>query len=239
LALARLSGRDGFGGSGPAPAFAIARASPPCQRVIALNLVAASLLATAGTPVVEEQEPPWKATATAFLYVVRHETNFLMLVAPVDIRRRYHVEARYNYEALDSGSVFAGLNAAWGQDLRLRITPMIGGVFGALDGVVPALRLTLAWWRLDLYSESEVVVAFNDGGADDGFFYNWSELGFSPLYWLRAGAVFQRSRIFMMPREIQRGLFVAVTIRFITVSLYEFNLGWEPPTWVAAFSVTF
>jgi hypothetical protein len=207
--------------------------------VIALNLVAASLLATAGPPVLEEQEPPWKATATAFLYVVRDQENFLMLVAPADIHRWFHVEARYNYEALHSGSAFVGVNRAWGQDLRLRLTPMIGGVFGALDGVVPALRLTLAWWRLDLYSESEVVIAFNAGGDGEGFFYNWSELGFTPLYWLRVGAVFQRSRIFMMPREIQRGLFASVTIRFITVSLYEFNLGWDPPTWVAALAVSF
>ena len=204
--------------------------------MIALNLVAASLLATAGTPVVEERERPWKATATAFLYVVRDQPNFLMVTAPADIHRWFHVEARYNYEALDSGSTFVGVNGAWGSDLRLRLTPMVGGVFGSLSGVVPALRVTLAWWKLDLYSESEVVVTFGEG--IDDFFYNWSELGFSPLHWLRAGAVLQRSRIFTMPEEIQRGLFVAVTIKSLTVSLYEFNLGWTTPTWVVAFGVS-
>jgi hypothetical protein len=184
----------------------------------------------------ETEKRPWKATVNAYLYVVPDQDNFVMLTAPVDIRW-FHVEARYNYEALRSGSAFAGIKAGWGDDLKLNVTPMIGVVFGALDGLVPALRWTLTWWKLDLYSESEVVVDFDDAG--DSFFYDWSELGFTPLDWLRFGAAIQRTRVVMTSLDFQRGLFVAGTIRFVTVSLYEFNLGWATPTWVGAVSATF
>jgi len=184
----------------------------------------------------ETEERPWKATVNANLYVVPDQDNFFMLTAPVDIRW-FHVEARYNYEALRSGSAFAGLNAGWGEALTLKVTPMIGVVFGALDGLVPALRWELAWWKLDLYSESEIVVDFDDASAS--FFYNWSELGLSPLDWLRFGAAIQRTRVVMTTLDFQRGLFVSMTIRFITVSLYEFNLGWTTPTWVGTVSATF
>ena len=105
----------------------------------------------------ETEQRPWKANVNAYLYVVPDQDNFVMLTAPVDIRW-FHVEARYNYEALRSGSAFAGIKAGWGKDLNLKVTPMIGVVFGALDGLVPALRWTLTWWKLDLYSESEIVV---------------------------------------------------------------------------------
>ena len=184
----------------------------------------------------ETEKRPWTATVNAYLYVVPDQDNFFMVTAPVEIRW-FHVEARYNYEALRSGSTFAGINAGWGEKLKLNVTPMIGVVFGALDGLVPALRWTLTWWKLDLYSESEVVVDFDN--ASDSFFYNWSELGFTPLDWLRFGAAIQRTRVVMTSLDFQRGLFVAATIGFVTVSLYEFNLGWATPTWVGAVSATF
>ena len=196
-----------------------------------------ALTAASGAARGEEAEKrPWKATVNAYLFVVPDQENFFMVTAPVAIRW-FHVEARYNYEALRSGSAFAGINAGWGQELRLNLTPMIGGVFGELDGLVPALRWTLTWWKLDLYSESEVVIDFDD--ATDSFFYNWSELGLTPLDWLRFGAAIQRTRVLMTSLDFQRGLFVAATIRFVTVSLYEFNLGWATPTWVGAVSATF
>jgi hypothetical protein len=203
------------------------------------SVVAVGLLVTANggaAAVADSDERPAKITATALAYLVPEHEDFVMVIAPVDVRR-LHVEGRYNYEALRSGSVFAGVNASWGDRLKLKLTPMIGGVFGELDGLVPALRLSLAWWKLDLYSESEVVVDLDDPGAS--FFYDWSELGFSPLAWLRFGAVIQRSRVFLMPRDFQRGLFVAATIRFVTLSVYEFNLGWTTPTWVFALGVSF
>ena len=159
-----------------------------------------------------------------------------MVLVPVDLRR-LHVEVRYNYEARHSSSAFAGVNAAWGESLKLAVTPMIGGVFGDLDGLVPALRWTLAWWKLDLFSESEYVVDLGD--ASQSFFYDWSELGFSPVAWLRLGAAIQRTRVFMTSLDIQRGLFVGVTVRFLTLTLYEFNLGWTTPVWVGAASVSF
>ena len=196
-----------------------------------------ALTTTAGAARADETEKrPWKATINAYLYVVPDQDNFFMLTAPVDIHW-FHVEVRYNYEALRSGSAFAGIHAGWGKDLKLRVTPMIGGVFGSLDGLVPALRWTLSWWLLDLYSEAEIVVDFDDAG--DSFFYAWSELGFTPLDWLRFGAAIQRTRVVMTALDFQRGLFVSATIGFVTVALYEFNLGWTTPTWVGAVSATF
>jgi hypothetical protein len=102
---------------------------------------------------------------------------------------------------------------------------------------VPALRWTLGWWKLEASSESEIVFDLADPG--ESFFYNWSELGILPFEWLRAGIAIQRSRVFETPLDIQRGLFVAATIRVVTVSLYEFNAFWTTPTWVAGLGVRY
>jgi hypothetical protein len=184
----------------------------------------------------EQDERPWSISASAYAYFVPDEPNFEMGIGTADVRR-LHVEVRYNYEQRHSGSAFIGLNARWDEKVKVVVTPMFGGVAGDLDGLIPALRLTLAWWKLDLYSESEIVFALADGG--DSFFYNWSELGILPVTWLRAGIVAQRTRVYHTPLDTQRGLFVSGTYRFLTLTVYEFNLGWTTPTWVVAMSAGF
>ena len=204
----------------------------------ALFVVCALLAATGATApaVAEGEERPFEVTATAYAFFMPEASDFVMVVAPVDIRR-VHVEARYNYEALNSGAGFVGFNVGWGERVQLHLTPMIGAVVGDLDGWVPALRWTLGWWKLEVSSESEIVFDLADPG--DSFFYNWSELGILPFEWLRAGIAIQRSRIFETPLDIQRGLFVSGTFRLVTVSLYEFNAFWTTPTWVAGLGVRY
>ena len=202
---------------------------------LAACLLVASL-ATGQAAAEGGDERPWTIGATAYAYFVPDEPDFVMAVVPADVRL-LHVEARYNYEAVRSGAAFVGLNLRGGRELRIAFTPMFGGVAGDLDGLVPALRLTLAWWKLDLSSESEIVVSFGDSASS--FFYNWSELGVSPVPWLRVGAALQRMHVVQTPLAIQRGLFVSGTFRFVTLALYEFNLGWTTPTWVLATSVAF
>jgi len=60
---------------------------------------------------------------------VPNQPDFVMVVVPADIRW-FHLEGRYNYESLRTGSLFVGVNAGTGDKLRLDVTGMFGGVFG-------------------------------------------------------------------------------------------------------------
>ena len=103
-----------------------------------------------------------------------------------------HLEARYNYEALDTGSAWVGYNFSGGEKLAWEFTPMLGGVFGDTTGIAPGYKGSLGWWKLELYSEGEYV--FDTGDSSDSFFYNWSELTLAPVDWFRFGLVTQRTR---------------------------------------------
>ena len=200
--------------------------------------VAALVIGVNGAAVADDgtAERPWSVGASTYAYFVPDAPDFIMAIVPVDIRL-LHLEGRYNYEAPRSGSAFIGANIRVGEKVRLALTPMFGGVAGELDGVIPALRLTLRWWKLELTSESEYV--FDLDASESSFFYNWSELGIYPLEWLRAGVVIQRSLVFQNDLAVQRGLFVSGTYRFVTLTLYELNLLWTTATWVLAMSVSF
>ena len=126
--------------------------------------------------------PAWSFSASAYTYFVPDDGDYVQPTFAAD-RDWLHLEARYNYEALDTGSAWVGYNFSGGETLTWEFTPMLGGVFGDTDGVAPGYKGSLSWWKLELYSEGEYV--FDAGDSSDSFFYNWSELTLAPVEWFR------------------------------------------------------
>ena len=90
----------------------------------------------------------------AFGYLIPKGRSYVAPVLTAD-RRSLHIEARYNYEDLETGSLCLGRNFSFGTNVTLELTPMIGGVFGSSTGVAPGYLLSLAYRRLSLESEGE------------------------------------------------------------------------------------
>jgi hypothetical protein len=196
----------------------------------------ASATTNAPAPAVEETEQSqWSFSASVYTYIVPDEQNYAQPTVTADYDW-LHLEARYNYEALKTGSAWVGYNFGGGEKLAWEITPMIGGVFGDLNGIAPGYKGTLSWWKLELYSEGEYV--FDLGDSSESFFYNWLELTLAPVEWFRFGLVTQRTRVYQTDRDIQRGLLVGFTWKRLDFATYVFNPD-DKPTWVLAASLSF
>jgi len=148
-----------------------------------------------------------------------------------------HVEARYNYEAQRTGSLWAGYNLSVGKKLVLEATPMIGGVFGNVTGVAPGLEFTVTYKKIQLYSANEYV--FDTSTKADNFFYTWTQLTYSPLEWFTVGYVVQRTRAYHTPLDIQRGLLVGFTHKKVNFTTQIFNMGQADPTVVLSLGYSF
>ena len=193
--------------------------------------------ALAPKAVTEDAQPrAWSCSASLFGYFVPDDQDYAQPTFAAD-RGRLHLEARYNYEALETGSAWLGYAFSAGQQLKMGITPMLGGVFGDLHGLAPGYELTLGWSRLELDSEGEYFID-SEKDAED-FFYNWSELSITPTRGWRAGLAVQRTRAYQTGLEFQRGLLAGVSYRRLDLTAYVFNLGWEDPTIVIAADVGF
>jgi hypothetical protein len=184
----------------------------------------------------EASGKPWSFSASAYTYFVPDNRNYVQPTVTAD-RQWLHLEARYNYEDLDTGSAWVGYNFSVGEKLSLDFTPMLGGVFGNTTGIAPGYRGTLSWWKLVLYSEGEYV--FDTGDRSASFFYNWSELSFSPVEWFRFGLVGQRTRAYESDRDIQRGFLVGFSYKRVDLTAYVFNPDQDKPTVVVAAGVNF
>ena len=184
----------------------------------------------------EASGKPWSFSASAYTYFVPDNRNYVQPTVTAD-RQWLHLEARYNYEDLDTGSAWVGYNFSVGEKLSLDFTPMLGGVFGNTTGIAPGYRGTLSWWKLVLYSEGEYV--FDTGDRSASFFYNWSELSFSPVEWFRFGLVGQRTRVYESDRDIQRGFLVGFSYKRVDLTAYVFNPDQDKPAVVVAAGVNF
>jgi hypothetical protein len=184
----------------------------------------------------DADDEDWSFSASANLYFVPDDREYVQPTVTAD-RGWLHLEARYNYEALDTGSVWVGYNVSGGDTLTWELTPMLGGVFGDTTGIAPGYRGSLSWSMLELYSEGEYV--FDAGSTSDSFFYNWSELTLAPVDQFRFGLVTQRTRLYQTDREIQRGVLAGVSFKRASLTAYIFNPDDDKPTIVLAVAMTF
>jgi hypothetical protein len=198
------------------------------RAVVALLAVAIGTVAFAGEDVASGRraapatKPSWEFAATVYPTIVRDGDNYTSGIAVAD-RGPLHLEARVNYESVGARSAFVGWTFSGGDALTWELTPLLGGAWGSIHAFVPGLEASLASGRFDFYIEAEYVR--DHGARDSSYLYAWSELGFRPVEWLRAGIAAQRTRSYGGERDIQRGPFAQVTWRSITVGGFWFNPG--------------
>ena len=179
------------------------------------------------------QTVEWTFSAALYVYQVPDDRNYVQPTVTAD-RDWLHLEARYNYEDLETGSLWMGYNFGGGETVAWELTPMLGGVFGVTDAIAPAYKGSLSWRRLAFYSEGEYVFDLED--SSEHFLYNWSEMTLAPVEWWRIGLVTQRTRAYEAERDIQRGLLAGFTYKALDSAIYVFNPDDSHP--IVVFSVT-
>ena len=187
-------------------------------------------------PALEDELKKWDFSASVTGYIVPESRDYVQPTLTAD-RDWLHLETRYNYENLETGSAWLGYNFSGGSKVAWEFTPMLGAVFGDTTGIAPGYKGSLSWWKLELYSEGEYV--FDTTHSSGNFFYNWSELTLAPVEWFRFGMVTQRTRAYQTDRDIQRGFLVGFSHRKLSFTTYVFNPDESKPTIVLGVGVTF
>lgn len=179
---------------------------------------------------------PWAFSLATTGYIVPDSQSYVSPDFSAD-RGRVHLQARYNYEALETGSLWVGYNFSIGKKLVLDATPMVGGVFGNLNGIAPGYLITLTYKRFQLYGEGEYVIDTQDRGGS--FFYSWNQITYSPLTWLQVGLASQRTRVYQTSLDVQRGVLAGFTYKKMDFTATVFNFGWTTPTEVLSLGFSF
>jgi hypothetical protein len=192
----------------------------------------------AGPPVglAESDTGNWNYAFSTATYLVRNDREYVNPTFTAD-RNWFHLEARYNYEALKTGSLWLGYNFSLGEKLTLEATPMVGGVFGDITGFAPGYTISLGYGKLELFTQGEYFIDAANGEGD--FFYTWSELSLAPVDWFRFGLVIDRTKAFGEELDIRRGPLIGVTYKKMDFSVYWLDPGSSNSAFVFALTLNF
>jgi hypothetical protein len=177
----------------------------------------------------------WAFSASAYAYFMPDSRDYVQPTLDAD-RGWLHLQARYNYEALETGSAWVGYNFSGGERLAWEFTPMLGGVFGDTTGIAPGYIGSLSWGTLELSSEGEYVV--DAGDLSGNFTYTWSELSLAPVDWCRFGLATQSTLAGEAGRDVELGLLVGFSYKKLDLTTYVFNPDQRRPTTVVAVSLS-
>ena len=199
----------------------------------ALNSLGGTAMVTP-EPTSETDEAKWEYSLSTATYLALHSQDYVNPNFTAD-RDWLHLEARYNYEALKTGSLWLGYNFSTGEKLVFDATPMIGGVFGNITGIAPGYAISISYKPIEFFTQGEY---FFDAGTRSGnFFYTWSELSGAPARWFRVGIVVDRTKALGSSFDIRRGPLVGFKYKTVDLTTYWLSPGSREATFI--FGVTF
>jgi hypothetical protein len=205
--------------------------------MIGLLLSAAAWAQTTDTPTTpDEPAKAWDFSLSVSGYIIPDQQGYASPVFTAD-HKHLHLEARYNYETMHTGSAWIGYNFNFGKKVEFSVTPMVGAVLGDMTGVAPGYTASIDYNKIAFWTSGEFV--FDTNTKKGNFFYNWSELSYHIKDWIRAGAVIQRTKAYQKPLDLQRGFLVGVSHKRANFTTYVFNAGWTDPTVVLTLGFEF
>ena len=213
-----------------------------CQRatlVVFCLAISESLGGTASHPagpLSETNEDEWDVSFSVATYVARNTRDYVNPNLTAD-HGWLHLEARYNYEAFKTGSLWMGYNFSAGEKLAFEITPMLGGVFGDITGIAPGYTISISYEPFEFFTQGEYFIDTETHAGN--FFYNWSELSCSPANWFRFGLVLDRTKALGSNFDIRRGPLLGFKYKKFDLTTYWLNPGSSDATFVFAVTASF
>jgi hypothetical protein len=184
----------------------------------------------------ETEETKWEYSLSIATYLAQHARDYANPNFTAD-HDWLHLEARYQYEAVKTGSLWLGYNFSFGEKLAVEATPMIGGVFGDITGVAPGYAISASYKSIEFFTQGEY---FFDAAIHAGdFLYTWSELSYAPADWLRVGLVVDRTKALGSSIDIRRGPLIGFKYKKVDLTTYWLSPGTRDGTFIFSVTVNF
>ena len=156
-----------------------------------------------------------------YSYLGVGQMNNLVPVAHYKSRSNWYAEARYNYDELNTFSLYAGRTFSGDRKLAYAITPKIGGMAGKSRGGSLALNTEFDYLGFNFSSQAQYSV--NADNRMNNFFFSWSELSYQPLDWLYAGFSLQNTQVFRTATLTEPGFLIGLSYKQWNFPFYSFN----------------
>ena len=166
----------------------------------------------------------------------RGDNYVWMPVIHYQSKKGIYAELRYNYEELNTVSLYGGKTFAGGKELQFSITPMIGFAVGDFNGVSFATNTEVEWKNIYLSAQSQFSMSTKTGEPD--FFFSWSELAYNFSKNIFGGLAIQYTRQQGL-NETEPGVVAGVNLKDFSIPVYVFNPFSSKPYFIVGLNYEF
>jgi len=137
-------------------------------------------------------------------------------VADYSTPGNWYFEARGNYEAINSASLYLGKTFDKKGLISYSVTPMAGLVTGSFNGGSVGADVALDYKKISFSSQSQYTFAIKNPARN--FTYSWSDLTYQLKGWMAAGVSLQQTR-----GVLEKGILLTGVYKNWSLPLYVFN----------------
>ena len=148
----------------------------------------------------------------------------LQVVVPIvyfQNKKNWYIESHVNYEQLNSFSTYVGKTFSGNKAVSYSITPMIGGVVGALKGGVLGTNSEMKYKKFAFSSQSQYIFSFENRHVD--FLYSWMELGYQVVGPALIGISIQHTMYSATNARLETGLLIRFSVKKWVFPMYCFS----------------
>lgn len=157
-----------------------------------------------------------------YCYLEDKEVFTAVAIFNYESRNYWYVEARYNYEEMNTISVYLGKTFSSEDKLRYSVTPMLGAVAGQFKGGSVGINAVVDYEKIFFSTQSQYTFSIHERRED--FFFAWSELGYQPWKWFFVGLSTQQTYLVKVNASLSEpGIMVGFTVGKWTFPLYSFR----------------
>jgi hypothetical protein len=162
-----------------------------------------------------------KGGVDQYHYIGANQQYTYMPVLHYQTNKNWYSEARYNYEDLQTVSLYVGKTFTGTNRLSYSLTPMLGGVMGKFNGFSTGLNVDMTFDKF--FFSTQAQYSFSTNNYNPGFLYNWSEVGYQGLKWLYAGLSIQQTHTIREGSTIEKGILIGFSFKNYTIPIYTFD----------------
>lgn len=128
----------------------------------------------------------------------------------------WYIEARGNYEAINSASLYLGRTFKKKASVSYSIIPIAGLVIGRLNGGSVGANVALDYKKISFTSQSQYTFSIESRATN--FTYSWSDLTYQLKDWVSAGVSLQQTR-----GVYEKGILVRGVYKNLSIPVYVFS----------------
>ncbi len=102
---------------------------------------------------------------------------------------KFYLEGRYNYENINTFSLYVGRSISYNNKVYFDFIPMIGGVIGKTNGISPGFNFQLDYKNFSTFTEFQYTIDLKN--TYNSFFWDWTRFSFNIFKYVNIGGAIQ------------------------------------------------